>query len=69
MTSAQSHGEYHEARTVVRAETLGQAEKPLQMTAREGAATHRTGWVSKGDLLGCTRPRSVPSLRASKGLE
>jgi hypothetical protein len=69
MTSAQSHGEYHEARTVMRAENLGQAEKPLQMTAREGAATHRIGWVSKCDLLGCTRPRSVPSLRVRKEIE
>jgi hypothetical protein len=30
MTSAQSHGEYHEARTVMRAEALGQAEKPCR---------------------------------------
>jgi hypothetical protein len=38
------------------------------MTPREGAATHCTGWISKGDLLGCTGLRPVPSLRIRKGL-
>jgi hypothetical protein len=41
----------------------------MQMTAREGTAAHRTGWVSKGDRLGCTGLRPVPSLRVRKGLE
>jgi hypothetical protein len=38
-------------------------------TRREGAATHRTGWVSKGgDLSGCTGLRPVPSLMLGKDL-
>jgi hypothetical protein len=40
----------------------------MHMTASEGAATHLTGWVSKGDLLGCNRSRSVPSFVLGEGL-
>jgi hypothetical protein len=42
----------------------------MQMTAREGAATHyHPGWFSKVDRFGCTGQRLVPSLRVRKGLE
>jgi hypothetical protein len=41
----------------------------MQVTAREGAATHRADRLSKVDLLGCIRQRPVPSLHVRKGLE